>query len=51
MRFLGQFHDNETGLNYNRFRYYDADCGRYVCLDPIGFAGGINSYQGTSNYR
>ncbi|NHZ45044.1 RHS repeat-associated core domain-containing protein [Massilia aquatica] len=49
IRFLGQYHDNETGLNYNRFRYYDADCGRYVSLDPIGLAGGSNSYQYAPN--
>ncbi|NHZ93938.1 hypothetical protein F2P45_33830, partial [Massilia sp. CCM 8733] len=49
IRFLGQYHDSETGLNYNRFRYYDADCGRYVSLDPIGLAGGTNSYQYAPN--
>ncbi|NHZ42951.1 DUF6861 domain-containing protein [Massilia aquatica] len=49
IRFLGQYHDSETGLNYNRFRYYDADCGRYVSLDPIGLAGGSNSYQYAPN--
>ncbi|NHZ67128.1 RHS repeat-associated core domain-containing protein, partial [Massilia genomosp. 1] len=49
IRFLGQYHDTETGLNYNRFRYYDADCGRYVSLDPIGLAGGSNSYQYAPN--
>ncbi|WP_370663765.1 DUF6861 domain-containing protein [Massilia antarctica] len=49
IRFLGQYHDSETGLNYNRFRYYDADCGRYVSLDPIGLVGGTNSYQYAPN--
>ena len=49
IRFLGQYHDSETGLHYNRFRYYDADCGRYVSLDPIGLAGGSNSYQYAPN--
>ncbi|NHZ67074.1 RHS repeat-associated core domain-containing protein, partial [Massilia genomosp. 1] len=49
IRFLGQYHDTETGLNYNRFRYYDADCGRYVSIDPIGLNGGDNSYQYAPN--
>lgn len=49
IRFLGQYHDSETGLHYNRFRYYDADCGRFVSLDPIGLAGGTNSYQYAPN--
>ena len=49
IRFLGQYHDTETGLNYNRFRYYDSDCGRYVSLDPIGLVGGNNSYQYAPN--
>ncbi|MGP2571414.1 RHS repeat domain-containing protein [Ornithobacterium rhinotracheale] len=28
--------DQETGLHYNRFRYYDADIGMFVSRDPIG---------------
>lgn len=49
IRFLGQYHDSETSLHYNRFRYYDADIGRYVSQDPIGLAGGNNSYQYAPN--
>ncbi|NIA00209.1 RHS repeat-associated core domain-containing protein [Massilia sp. CCM 8734] len=49
IRFLGQYHDRDTGLHYNRFRYYDADCGRYISVDPIGLAGGINFYQYAPN--
>ncbi|QPI53017.1 RHS domain-containing protein [Massilia antarctica] len=49
IRFLGQYHDSETGLNYNRFRYYDADCGRYISQDPIGWNGGNNLYQYAAN--
>ncbi|MCY0911390.1 RHS domain-containing protein [Massilia sp. H27-R4] len=49
IRFLGQYHDSETGLNYNRFRYYDADCGRYISQDPIGLNGGNNLYQYAAN--
>lgn len=43
-RFQGQYEDAETGLFYNYFRYYDADSGRYINQDPIGFFGGDNFY-------
>jgi RHS repeat-associated protein len=45
IRFQGQYHDHETGLHYNRHRYYDPSVGRFVSRDPIGYAGGINFYQ------
>lgn len=38
-RFQGQYHDTETGLYYNRFRYYDPDMGIYTQRDPIGLDG------------
>nr|WP_314608042.1 RHS repeat-associated core domain-containing protein [uncultured Janthinobacterium sp.] len=44
LRFQGQYEDQETGLFYNRYRYYDPDVARYVTQDPIGLLGGINSY-------
>jgi RHS repeat-associated protein len=43
-RWLGQFEDLETELNYNRYRYYDPESGRYLSSDPIGLAGGANLY-------
>jgi len=44
LRFQGQRVDDETGLAYNRHRYYDSTSGRFVSKDPIGLAGGINVY-------
>lgn len=32
----GQYHDAETALNYNYFRYYDAETARYLSPDPLG---------------
>ncbi len=37
----GQVYDSETGLYYNRFRYYDPDSCQYLTPDPIGMAGGL----------
>ncbi|EYF02224.1 RHS repeat-associated core domain-containing protein [Chondromyces apiculatus] len=48
-RWPGQYEDEETGLFYNRFRYYDPESGRYVSQDPIRLLGGINSYRYTFN--
>ncbi|WP_414153767.1 RHS repeat-associated core domain-containing protein [Proteus alimentorum] len=33
-RFAGQYEDKESGLYYNRFRYYDKDTGQYISPDP-----------------
>ncbi len=43
-RFPGQYEDIETGLYYNRFRYFDPTAGQYIHQDPIGLAGGTNFY-------
>ncbi|WP_264821746.1 RHS repeat-associated core domain-containing protein [Acinetobacter lanii] len=48
-RFQGQIYDVETGLHYNRFRYYDPDAGRFISHDPIGLLGGDNHFQYTPN--
>ncbi|WP_174913866.1 RHS repeat domain-containing protein, partial [Burkholderia diffusa] len=49
IRFQGQYHDHETGLHYNRYRYYDPNSGRYINQDPIGLRGGINAYTYVKN--
>ncbi|HCL5293819.1 TPA: RHS repeat protein [Salmonella enterica] len=44
IRLPGQQYDEESGLHYNRHRYYDPGQGRYITQDPIGLAGGLNPY-------
>lgn len=41
--FQGQYYDRETGLAYNRFRYYSPQMGIYISQDPIGLAGGFTN--------
>jgi RHS repeat-associated protein len=43
-RYQGQYEDAETGLYYNRFRYYDPSSGVYLSQDPITIQGGLNMY-------
>jgi len=43
--FQGQHYDAETGLAYNRCRYYDPELGRrYISEDPIRLEGGVSLY-------
>jgi RHS repeat-associated protein len=49
LRFQGQYFDEETGLHYNRFRYYSPDTGQFINQDPIGLLGGLNNYQYAPN--
>ncbi|MFK3774184.1 RHS repeat-associated core domain-containing protein [Pseudomonas sp. NPDC089406] len=49
LRFQGQYFDAETGLHYNRHRYYNPGTGRYLTADPIKLAGGLNSYRYVPN--
>jgi RHS repeat-associated protein len=49
LRFQGQYEDAETGLYYNRHRYYDPDQARYLTQDPIGLLGGWNLYSYAPN--
>ncbi|EHN7268320.1 RHS repeat protein, partial [Escherichia coli] len=45
IRLPGQQYDEESGLYYNRHRYYDPLQGRYITQDPIGLKGRWNFYQ------
>ncbi|WP_424405450.1 RHS repeat-associated core domain-containing protein [Pasteurella sp. PK-2025] len=47
--FAGQYTDPESGLAYNRFRYYDPESGNYISSDPIGLSGGATPYNYVSN--
>ena len=49
LRFQGQQFDDETGLHYNRLRYYDPQLGRFISEDPIALHGGVNTYQYAPN--
>jgi RHS repeat-associated protein len=48
-KFQGQSLDIETGLHYNRFRYYDSDVGMFVSRDPIELEGGLNTFAYVPN--
>lgn len=44
IRLPGQYHDDETGLSYNRHRYYDPDTGAFISADPSGLNGGLDAF-------
>ncbi|WP_448511366.1 RHS repeat-associated core domain-containing protein, partial [Photorhabdus sp. MH8.4] len=49
LRFCGQYEDEESGLFYNRHRYYESDTGQYLSTDPLGLNGGPNPYAYVHN--
>ncbi|MBT8339339.1 MAG: DUF4123 domain-containing protein [Desulfatitalea sp.] len=44
LRMQGQYFDEEIGLCYNRYRYYDPKICSFISQDPIGLVGGENVY-------
>ncbi|HEY3749057.1 MAG TPA: DUF6531 domain-containing protein [Pseudonocardiaceae bacterium] len=49
LRFPGQYHDYETGLDYNYHRYYDPETGRYTAPDPLGLFPAPNHHAYADN--
>ncbi|MFE0047508.1 DUF6531 domain-containing protein [Streptomyces albireticuli] len=49
LRFPGQYHDSETGLNYNYFRSYDSETATYVAADPLGLIPAPNPHSYVRN--
>lgn len=49
LRFPGHYFDAETGLHYNRHRYYSPRLGRYLQPDPLGVGGGVNLFAYPAN--
>ncbi len=45
VRLDGQYMDEETGFHYNWHRYYDPVTARYLSVDPLGLAGGLNPFN------
>jgi RHS repeat-associated protein len=49
-QYTGRDFDSETGLSFNRARYFDPSTGRFLSEDPLGFLGsGSNSYRYVGN--
>jgi len=49
LRYAGREYDAETGLYFNRMRYYDPALQRFVSEDPLGLSGGRNPYSYADN--
>jgi RHS repeat-associated protein len=49
LRLQGQYEDSETGLYYNRHRYYAPRLGQFSGIDPLGLAPGENPYRFAKN--
>ncbi|EHW4736282.1 type IV secretion protein Rhs, partial [Escherichia coli] len=47
--YAGQWQDTESGLCYNRFRYYEPETGMYLVSDPLGLLGGEQTYRYVPN--
>ncbi|ENG4060778.1 RHS repeat protein [Escherichia coli] len=47
--YAGQWQDAESGLFYNRFRYYESETGMYLVSDPLGLLGGEQTYRYVPN--
>jgi RHS repeat-associated protein len=45
LRFQGQYYDAETGLHYNRYRYFEPEVGFFTSQDPIALLGGLHLYR------
>jgi RHS repeat-associated protein len=45
IRLQGQYADAETGLSYNRHRYFCPHAGQFISQDPLGLSAGIHPYQ------
>jgi RHS repeat-associated protein len=48
-RYPGQYEDTETGLYYNRFRYFDPETGQFISQEPIRLNGENGLYDYVHN--
>jgi RHS repeat-associated protein len=48
-RFAGHWEDEETGLFYNRWRFFDPDTGLYLSPEPVGLVGSLHPYRYACN--
>jgi RHS repeat-associated protein len=48
-RYTGRYFDAETGLYFYRARYYGPQVGRFLQMDPVGYASDVNAYTYVSN--